>query len=147
MIPTTRAEARSLGATRYFTGVPCTRGHVTERVTTTGKCVECKRIVQSDFIDSLTQTEKIRRYRNYRLFSRYGITLDDYNKLSKQQKYRCCICNKKDELVADHCHVRNQFRGLICRRCNSMLGFACDDVEILAKGIQYLQDFRNELEA
>lgn len=32
-----------LAATRYFTGVPCRRGHVAERVKSSRACIECKR--------------------------------------------------------------------------------------------------------
>lgn len=38
--PSTRAEAKATGATHYFTGVPCTRGHIALRKTK-GVCVEC----------------------------------------------------------------------------------------------------------
>ena len=38
--PKTRAEAKATGATHYFTGKPCTRGHVAPRKTK-GCCVEC----------------------------------------------------------------------------------------------------------
>jgi len=40
-IPTTRAEAKAVGAMRYFTGNACSRGHVADRYTTTGQCLEC----------------------------------------------------------------------------------------------------------
>lgn len=36
-----RFEAKALGKTRYFTGKPCKRGHISERVTCDGKCIEC----------------------------------------------------------------------------------------------------------
>lgn len=39
-----REDARALGLKRYFTGVPCVKGHVSERRTLSGVCVECKRI-------------------------------------------------------------------------------------------------------
>jgi hypothetical protein len=39
----TRAEAKSLGLTRYQTGIPCRRGHRAERYVSTGNCVECVR--------------------------------------------------------------------------------------------------------
>jgi len=42
-IPTTRAEAKALGARHYFTGKPCKHGHVALRETK-GACVECRRI-------------------------------------------------------------------------------------------------------
>jgi len=38
--PKTRAEAKASGATHYFTGVPCVRGHVALRKTK-GSCVVC----------------------------------------------------------------------------------------------------------
>ena len=38
--PTNRADAKAQGATHYFTGKPCTRGHVALRKTK-GACVEC----------------------------------------------------------------------------------------------------------
>jgi hypothetical protein len=38
--PTNRADAKAQGATHYFTGLPCTRGHVALRKTK-GACVEC----------------------------------------------------------------------------------------------------------
>lgn len=36
-----RAAARLAGASRYFTGKPCLRGHVAERVTANATCVDC----------------------------------------------------------------------------------------------------------
>jgi 5-methylcytosine-specific restriction endonuclease McrA len=38
--PTNRADAKAQGATYYFTGLPCTRGHIALRKTK-GACVEC----------------------------------------------------------------------------------------------------------
>lgn len=38
----TRAEARALGLSRYFTGKPCIRGHISERYTKS-ICVECQK--------------------------------------------------------------------------------------------------------
>lgn len=40
----TREEALERGAKRYFTGVPCVKGHVSERNTSDNRCVECKRL-------------------------------------------------------------------------------------------------------
>jgi len=38
--PKTRAEAKTTGATHYFTGIPCARGHIALRKTK-GSCIEC----------------------------------------------------------------------------------------------------------
>ena len=40
----TRSEAKRLGLNRYFTGQPCPSGHVAERRTRNGECVECARL-------------------------------------------------------------------------------------------------------
>lgn len=41
-----KADARAAGLTRYFTGKPCRRGHLAERVLS-GNCVECARIAMA----------------------------------------------------------------------------------------------------
>jgi hypothetical protein len=38
---TSRQEAKTAGATRYFTGKPCVRGHIVERHVTNSTCVAC----------------------------------------------------------------------------------------------------------
>lgn len=40
---TSRAGAKAAGKVRYFTGVPCIRGHISVRSTKTGDCFECRR--------------------------------------------------------------------------------------------------------
>lgn len=40
-MPTTRAAARALGAKKYFTGLPCPKGHVTHRYVAGGGCAGC----------------------------------------------------------------------------------------------------------
>lgn len=63
-----------------------------------------------------------------------------------EQENKCAICgelsgsnNRKDRLAVDHCHVRNEFRGLLCHRCNTALGLFKDDVGNLESAIQYLK--------
>lgn len=36
-----RMDALDLGLNRFFTGLPCSKGHVSERITGTGSCVVC----------------------------------------------------------------------------------------------------------
>ena len=38
-----RNIAREQNISRFFTGEPCTHGHISERVTSSGACVECNR--------------------------------------------------------------------------------------------------------
>lgn len=38
-----RSKALEAGSVRYFTGKACTRGHISERLASNGKCVKCNR--------------------------------------------------------------------------------------------------------
>ena len=40
-LPGSRAEARAIGASHYFSGVPCKRGHLSRRRTESATCLEC----------------------------------------------------------------------------------------------------------
>lgn len=42
-LPRSRAEAKRLGVTRYFTGKTCKNGHIEQRAAHTGRCLECDR--------------------------------------------------------------------------------------------------------
>ena len=60
------------------------------------------------------------------LKSKYGISLDDYNKLLKKQKGRCALCLRQPRLFSydlgvDHCHKTGRIRGLLCNSCNQIL--------------------------
>lgn len=48
----TRKQAKDAGLRRYFTGVPCKRGHVVERYTS-GSCVSCNKQWQRDNPDKV----------------------------------------------------------------------------------------------
>lgn len=39
-----RAEARSQGSSRYFTGKPCRHNHIAERLVSNGHCCDCKKL-------------------------------------------------------------------------------------------------------
>lgn len=48
-LPASRAEAKAAGSPRFFTGVPCKRGHIAERYTSIKSCVECARLLSAEF--------------------------------------------------------------------------------------------------
>lgn len=67
--------------------------------------------------------------RNGWLKRKYGITLSDYERLLKAQGGVCLICHspesRKDgqlHLSVDHDHQTGQVRGLLCVRCNTLVG-------------------------
>lgn len=56
-----RAEARAAGARRYFTGKPCRNGHVAERLSSNGTCLECERTRESKIVWTVNNPERKRR--------------------------------------------------------------------------------------
>jgi hypothetical protein len=71
----------------------------------------------------------------------YGMTLDEYNELLEKQNYGCAICgnnNGNRVMFVDHNHETGEIRGLLCTRCNCAIGLFDDDVEKIAKSIDYL---------
>jgi hypothetical protein len=71
----------------------------------------------------------------------YGITLEEYNTILISQNGKCAICQEeKDETLAvDHNHETGFVRGLLCRHCNHVVGFAKDNITILNRTISYLE--------
>ena len=47
-----RTEAIKAGLKRFYTGVECIHGHLSERMVSTGACVECQKIGKKKFRDS-----------------------------------------------------------------------------------------------
>lgn len=74
-----------------------------------------------------------------------GFSTELFNLLMEKQKGLCAICEIKlstglipTSACADHCHATNEPRGILCKKCNLLLGHAKDDIRILKKAISYL---------
>lgn len=81
--------------------------------------------------------------KNLYLRKRYGITLEDYSKMHREQNGVCAICGLEEpyngySLAVDHCHKTHQVRGLLCSGCNRGIGLLKDSTHILQKAINYL---------
>ena len=83
----------------------------------------------------------------YHLSKTYGLSEDNYYTMLEEQEYNCCICELPidkemhyGKFVVDHCHNTGKVRGLLCNKCNLMLGNARDDIRILERGIEYLKE-------
>lgn len=77
---------------------------------------------------------------------KYGIDHKHYERMLKAQGGRCAICGTNDYgsrgvLFVDHDHDTGDVRGLLCSRCNMVLGFVRDDVETLRKAAEYLDGY------
>lgn len=81
----------------------------------------------------------------YSLKRRYGITSEEYLVMLKQQDYKCKICGTDKchtgrNFSVDHCHTTKKIRGLLCAHCNVGLGNFKDNLNILKKAIEYLEN-------
>ena len=84
-----------------------------------------------------------RRAKNQHL-RKYGITIDQYEYWSQVYGFVCHLCGNKcpskRSLAVDHSHESGLVRGLLCINCNKGLGNFKDNIDLLKKAIEYLED-------
>jgi hypothetical protein len=90
------------------------------------------------------------RQRRYKLKHSYGISLEEYDALLKEQGGVCqiCKCPPKENgpknlqaLRVDHCHETGKIRGLLCHSCNVAIGHLGDNLSTLQNAISYLAKY------
>lgn len=80
----------------------------------------------------------------------HKLTGEQYDQMIRDQDNKCAIClnpetrpsrtkGKVTRLSVDHCHTTNKVRGLLCYKCNLILGYATDSIDILYSAIMYLE--------
>lgn len=128
-----------------------------------GYSTKCKKCTNEYYLLNKTKIEekkKIWRDNNRdilnsrSLFIRYKITQEQYNKLYNEQNGKCSICNNVEtnkhqngnikKLSVDHNHKTGKIRGLLCWRCNLVLGKINEDINISTKITEYIQKWNEE---
>jgi len=79
----------------------------------------------------------------YRLKTKFGISIYEYNQILMEQEGRCAICKTdkptgKGTWHVDHCHTTKKVRGLLCSKCNHAIGLLGDDVSRLESAWRYI---------
>lgn len=98
------------------------------------RCVECTKAAS----------------KNSSLKIKYGITFEEYGAIKEIQGGKCAICQRATgayrALAVDHDHaiekelgLRASVRGLLCSKCNEILGHFRDDPEMFFRAITYLR--------
>jgi hypothetical protein len=74
-------------------------------------------------------------------FAKYNITVEQGAALWASQGECCAICRRVPTTTPhiDHNHTTNIVRGLLCARCNHLLGHAKDSIEPLKQAVAYLR--------
>jgi hypothetical protein len=70
----------------------------------------------------------------------YGLSEIQFQIELKRYNFCCHLCKKpfNGDIVIDHCHHKNIYRGILHRKCNWLLGQADDDLEILTNAANYI---------
>ena len=91
------------------------------------RCISCEKEenMQRYFLKYKGTPESYERMKKGRIWSTFGITIEEYNELSSKQT-SCAICLNSFEpgfdKQLDHCHSTGQIRAFLCHKCNKGLG-------------------------
>ena len=73
------------------------------------------------------------------------ITSEDYFLREAEQNNKCAICQStatdSRRLCLDHCHSTGKLRGLLCDKCNRILGQWNDNIDLFKSAITYLRKY------
>ena len=108
-----------------------------------GLCASCSSKKSKQWaIDNPNEWERSRRKSH--LKKKYGITIEDYDKIVASQNEVCAICigplidSRGFRPHIDHCHKTGVVRGVLCGDCNKALGMFKDDKERILNAYKYL---------
>ena len=109
------------------------------------KCPKCGRVLpESEFAPHTRHCKLCRR--DYDWQYKYGLSPEQYMQLQQEQNNKCKICGKTlpegKYLSVDHDKETGEIRGLLCPQCNTLLGMAKDNVDILINAIEYLTEVK-----
>lgn len=109
-------------------------------------CIECMKWKQKNYWNSRTPKKRLEQHLKYK----YGIEPETFLAAWDEQEGKCAICkdalpdlltydNRRRGYAIDHNHNTGEFRGILCIMCNTLLGMANDDTDVLQKAVEYLK--------
>lgn len=106
-------------------------------------CLTCVSVRSAKCYANQPQERKEKKMRRS-VLQRYGLTLFEYEEMSRKQRHLCAICEqpektKRGRLHVDHDHLTGKNRQLLCSRCNLALGGFCDDPYLLLRAADYVK--------
>lgn len=122
------------------------------------RCIDCCRVANRARFqankDAILKDGR-RRYhlnpgrpRQNHLVRKYGVTLERYAEMLREQDGKCAICGALEAeqrhgvFNVDHDHATGAVRGLLCWGCNHILGTVKDNAETLLSAVSYLSHKR-----
>ena len=107
-------------------------------------CKTCANEYQRNYIklDRKINPDKYAAQKRRARLKNYGLSDDKFIEIVSAQNGLCAICKGPPPLdrplFVDHSHSTGNIRGLLCRRCNTLIGLAEDNCSILGEAITYL---------
>ena len=110
------------------------------------KCKECCRADSRAYHHERMKNPEYRKKRSDEMYlahilHKMGISRVQYQAMVERQGGRCAICDQvpPERLRVDHDHATGAVRELLCRACNSGIGWLQDDIGCLESAIRYLR--------
>lgn len=136
--------------------------HCGKSVAKTTEFLQCRRCGETKHREQFSREQKGKLCNhctrtadaNRRLKWYFGISLIDYQRMFESQGNACAICRTLDPTTGrkgvkrfsvDHDHDTGIVRGLLCHKCNGILGLADERVEVLESAISYLKLHANDI--
>ena len=149
LLPASDFYKRSTGNTLHSSCKVCERGMAKdwyrrnrERATQSYKDW---RLQNLDAIKSYRASNKGKHYRQA-VVRKYGVPDGWFDEQLRIQGNQCAACgvelswsDGKTTPNVDHCHESGKVRGILCRRCNSVIGLCKDSRELLLNLVGYLR--------
>lgn len=103
-----------------------------------------RRKLARQFYHANSPEQKKTLNRRAALKRKYGITVDDYERMFLSQNGLCFLCGVPPRinrpLSIDHCHVESRVRRLLCEICNLSLGVIERDPTWVNRALRYLKE-------
>lgn len=138
----TRKEAKEQGLTRYYTGVPCPKGHDAIRLVSNYTCVKCTK--EKSLIWEKNNPEKTREYKNKWSNNNPSKVLANTRKYQANKKQRIPNWLTDDDLwmleeAYELCKLRSELTGvkhnvdhIVPLQGKTVSGFHClDNIQII----------------
>lgn len=117
-----------------------------------GECRECEQEKRRKHKAKNPQKHK-EEHRRAIIKNKYGLSRDDWQRRYDEQNGLCPICKEPIDIFAsiDHDHsccdspssCGQCVRGILCRKCNSGLGYLNDDLSLLENAVAYMKEWTN----
>ena len=96
-----------------------------------------------------------RRVKGHDLKRRFGIRIEDFERMLEEQGGLCAICAQEEtalrpggmtarDLAVDHCHKTGKVRGLVCSSCNLLIGKYEANPDLLESLVAYMHRHSTE---